>query len=47
MPVHLFPDLSFDVMQKSKYDYIENTKGMVIDRSELGNNPYFAFPGNC
>jgi GntR family mannosyl-D-glycerate transport/metabolism transcriptional repressor len=34
MPLYLFPDLSFDVMQKSKYDYIEKTKGMVIDRSE-------------
>ena len=34
MPLHLFPDLTFEVMQKSKYDYIENTKGMIIDRSE-------------
>ena len=34
MPLHLFPDLTFKVMEKSKYDFIENTKGMVIDRSE-------------
>lgn len=30
----LFPDLTYQVMQTSKYDFIENTKGMVIDRSE-------------
>ncbi len=34
MPLRLFPDLTYQVMEKSKYDYIENTKGMVIDRSE-------------
>ena len=34
MPLRLFPDLTFEVMENSKYDYIENTKGMVIDRSE-------------
>jgi GntR family mannosyl-D-glycerate transport/metabolism transcriptional repressor len=34
MPLRLFPDLTFEVMEKSKYDYIENTKGMIIDRSE-------------
>lgn len=34
MPLHLFPDLTFQVMEKSKYDFIEKTKGMVIDRSE-------------
>ncbi len=34
LPLTLFPDLSYQVMQGSKYDYIENTKGMVIDRSE-------------
>ncbi|MFT7053361.1 MAG: GntR family mannosyl-D-glycerate transport/metabolism transcriptional repressor [Psychromonas sp.] len=34
MPLRLFPDLTYEVMEKSKYDYIENTKGMVIDRSE-------------
>ncbi|WP_117234174.1 GntR family transcriptional regulator [Vibrio maerlii] len=34
LPLSLFPDLSYNVMQKSKYDYIENQKGLVIDRSE-------------
>ena len=34
MPVHLFPDLTFAVMEKSKYEFIEHTKGMIIDRSE-------------
>ncbi len=34
LPLTLFPDLSYQVMQGSKYDYIEHTKGMVIDRSE-------------
>jgi len=34
MPVALFPDLTYQVMQKSKYDYIENHKKLVIDRSE-------------
>ena len=34
MPLRLFPDLTFQVMEKSKYEYIEKTKGMVIDRSE-------------
>ncbi|MGN2614145.1 GntR family transcriptional regulator [Aliivibrio fischeri] len=34
MPVELFPDLSYQVMQQSKYDFIENQKKMVIDRSE-------------
>ncbi|PMN51534.1 transcriptional regulator [Vibrio lentus] len=34
LPVALFPDLTYQVMQTSKYDFIENTKGMVIDRSE-------------
>ena len=34
MPLQLFPDLTFQVMEKSKYDFIENTKGMIIDRSE-------------
>ncbi len=34
LPVALFPDLTYQVMQASKYDFIENTKGMVIDRSE-------------
>ncbi|CZF79808.1 Mannosyl-D-glycerate transport/metabolism system repressor MngR [Grimontia celer] len=34
LPTEMFPDLSYQVMQGSKYDFIENTKGMVIDRSE-------------
>jgi GntR family mannosyl-D-glycerate transport/metabolism transcriptional repressor len=34
MPLDLFPDLTYEVMRNSKYDYIENQKGMVIDRSE-------------
>ncbi|MDG3086102.1 GntR family transcriptional regulator [Vibrio hannami] len=34
MPLALFPDLTYEVMRNSKYDYIENQKGMVIDRSE-------------
>ena len=34
MPLHLFPDLTFEMMEKSKYDFIENSKGMSIDRSE-------------
>ncbi|MEH6454025.1 MAG: GntR family transcriptional regulator [Psychromonas sp.] len=34
MPLELFPDLTYEVMEKSKYDFIENTKGLVIDRSE-------------
>lgn len=34
MPTKLFPDLSYQVMQGSKYSYIEQQKGMVIDRSE-------------
>ncbi|MCG6214835.1 UTRA domain-containing protein, partial [Vibrio furnissii] len=34
MPTNLFPDLTYQVMQGSKYDYIENQKQLVIDRSE-------------
>lgn len=34
MPTIMFPDLSYQVMQGSKYDYIEKRKKMVIDRSE-------------
>lgn len=34
MPLHLFPDLTIEVMEKSKYDYIEKSKGMTIDRCE-------------
>lgn len=34
MPVEMFPDLTYQVMQGSKYDYIEKQKKLVIDRSE-------------
>ncbi|MGR5093897.1 GntR family transcriptional regulator [Vibrio maritimus] len=34
MPTAMFPDLTYQVMQGSKYEYIEKQKGMVIDRSE-------------
>ena len=34
LPTLLFPNLSYQVMQKSKYRYIEAEKGLVIDRSE-------------
>ncbi|WP_421385934.1 GntR family transcriptional regulator [Aeromonas veronii] len=34
MPLALFPDLSYAVMQGSKYHYIEEVKQLVIDRSE-------------
>ncbi len=34
MPLALFPDLTWEVMENSKYHYIEQTKKMIIDRSE-------------
>ncbi|WP_205626102.1 GntR family transcriptional regulator [Photobacterium aquae] len=34
MPLSLFPDLSYEVMQGSKYEFIEGKKKMIIDRSE-------------
>ena len=34
LPLALFPDLTYQVMQNSKYEYIEKTKGLIIDRSE-------------
>ncbi len=34
MPTEMFPDLTYQVMQGSKYDFIEKQKGMLIDRSE-------------
>ncbi len=34
LPLALFPDLSYQTMQGSKYHFIESEKGMVIDRSE-------------
>jgi GntR family mannosyl-D-glycerate transport/metabolism transcriptional repressor len=34
MPLSLFPDLTWQVMENSKYHFIEQIKKMVIDRSE-------------
>ncbi|HDS6851133.1 TPA: GntR family transcriptional regulator [Enterobacter cancerogenus] len=34
MPLALFADLTWEVMENSKYHYIEQVKKMVIDRSE-------------
>lgn len=34
MPLALFPDLTWEVMENSKYYYIEQVKKMTIDRSE-------------
>lgn len=34
MPLALFPDLTWEVMENSKYHYVEQIKKMVIDRSE-------------
>jgi GntR family mannosyl-D-glycerate transport/metabolism transcriptional repressor len=34
MPTAMFPDLNYQVMQNSKYDYIEKQKKLTIDRSE-------------
>ncbi|GAL12928.1 transcriptional regulator of succinyl CoA synthetase operon [Vibrio astriarenae] len=34
LPTEMFPDLTYQVMQGSKYHFIEKDKGMVIDRSE-------------
>lgn len=34
MPLALFPDLTWQVMENSKYHFIEETRQMVIDRSE-------------
>jgi GntR family mannosyl-D-glycerate transport/metabolism transcriptional repressor len=42
MPTRLFPDLSYQVMQGSKYTYIEQQKGLVIDRSEQEIVPVLA-----
>ncbi len=39
MPVYLFPDLSFEVMSKSKYDYIEKQKQMIIKNSHIHFSP--------
>lgn len=34
MPLAMFPDLTREVMEKSKYHYVEQIKKLVIDRSE-------------
>ena len=34
MPLALFPDLTREVMENSKYHYVEQIKKLVIDRSE-------------
>ncbi len=34
LPTVLFPDLTYQVMQQSKYHFIEVEKGLIIDRSE-------------
>ncbi|EGU31067.1 DNA-binding transcriptional repressor MngR [Vibrio ichthyoenteri ATCC 700023] len=34
LPTEMFPDLTYQVMQGSKYDFIEKHKGLIIDRSE-------------
>lgn len=34
MPLYLFSDLTYEVMKGSKYHYIEDQKGMTIDRSD-------------
>lgn len=34
MPLAMFPDLTWEVMEKSKYHYVEQIKKLVIDRSE-------------
>ncbi|RJX64954.1 GntR family transcriptional regulator [Vibrio sinensis] len=33
MPVSLFPDLNISTLEKSKFDYVERAKGMVIEGS--------------
>jgi len=33
MPVYLFPDLNISTLEKSKFDYVERTKGMIIEGS--------------
>lgn len=35
MPLALFPDLTWQVMENSKYHFIEEVKKMVIDRSNI------------
>jgi GntR family mannosyl-D-glycerate transport/metabolism transcriptional repressor len=33
MPVNLFPDLSYEILEKSKYEYVERKKGYRIKKS--------------
>lgn len=40
MPASLFPDLSISVMNGSKYDYIEEDKGLKIAKSSQSVKPY-------
>lgn len=44
MPLSLFPDLTWEVMENSKYHFIENVKKMVIDRSEQEILPQLPTP---
>lgn len=39
MPLSLFPDLTYQIMQGSKYNYIENQKHYTIVRSEQEISP--------
>lgn len=34
LPAEMFPDLTYQVMKGSKYEFIEQHKGLIIDRSE-------------
>ena len=34
MPLAMFPDLTWEVMENSKYHYVEQIKKLIIDRSE-------------
>lgn len=40
MPATLFPDLSISVMNGSKYEYVEKTKGLKISKSQQSVQPY-------
>lgn len=40
MPANLFPDLSVAIMNGSKYEYIENEKGLSITKSHQSVMPY-------
>lgn len=39
LPVNMFPDLSIGAMRSSKYEYIENTKGLKIKLSRQTAKP--------